>query len=142
MILWTVATESNVYTQTIILQTKIEELPKLYDWLNEQLQNKVDEKIKAHILLVAQELATNSMIHGNAMDAQKEVKIEVVYFDSEIKLIITDQGSNDYSLPSLEESLQMDILEEGGRGLKLAMRLAKEIKKEKSSLHITFEISD
>ena len=78
-----------------------------------------------------QEIVINAMEHGNKMDPEKEVMIEIEVTKEWIKTIITDEGEGfDWSLIAEKElNIENDSIDESerGRGIKISNKLYDEL---------------
>lgn len=122
----------------ISFPSQVSELANLSTWLEHELPLQMDRKKRGHILLVAQEIATNAILHGNHSDPTKMVSVSLKIGDQHIVLTVTDEGTGSFSLPTKEEAATMHFLEEGGRGLKLGVSLADTVMQAGRSLQFTF----
>jgi len=128
-----------MYPCTRIIESDIDELEDASLWMDEHLPLPMTPKIKNNILLVAQELITNAIIHGNQNAKSKTVIIVLDHSDVDVVLSVEDQGKGVVSLPTKEESIQMDYLDENGRGLKLATLLSDSIVVKKNKIIVRFK---
>lgn len=114
----------------LIIKSDFKLLDEVYEWLEYFLINRISKKTLRNILLVAQEMVTNSILHGNKKLIDKEVILEVSMISTHIILEISDEGEGLKQLPSQKESRNLNYLEENGRGLKLAVLMTESIKLE------------
>lgn len=128
-----------VSKDNLLIESNIEEVSKVYDWLEMQLHNEVENKLKNNILLITQEIVTNSIIHGNHEDITKKVHITFEMDEEEIIVSVQDEGLGCPPLPTLEEAQVLDYLSEDGRGLKLAVLMCKTIEIDKNLTTFVFE---
>ncbi len=124
----------------IIIPSSIDEINSVYNWLELQLKERVDTILSQTILLVAQEITTNAVLHGNKLISNKFVTIEFEISFSFIIIKISDEGEGIYKLPSKKEAEELDYLDENGRGLKLAVLMSDNIEVDGSSIKILFKI--
>ncbi|MCK8824643.1 ATP-binding protein [Fuchsiella alkaliacetigena] len=72
------------------------------------------------------EMLNNALEHGNSMDANKEIIIEVFVNSTQIKIVIADQGSGFDWQSELEQKLEIgfdieqQFIQDRGRGMLLA----------------------
>jgi len=111
----------------LVIKSDFKLLDEVYQWLENLLVDITSKKKLNDILLVNQEMVTNSILHGNKESIEKEIIIEVFITSTDIILEITDQGEGIIKFPSLEESKELNYIEENGRGLKLAVLLTENI---------------
>lgn len=127
-------------SHVLTILSSLEELEKLSVWLKGYLPANLSEKTRNNILLVAQELVVNAILHGNKKIESKSVMITITVNDTDILLEIEDQGEGFPVLPTKEEAKNMNYLEENGRGLKLAVLLSHFAEVIKNKVRITFKI--
>lgn len=111
----------------LVITSELKSLEALYQWMEKLLVNHdIKAKNIRNILLITQEMTTNSILHGNKNQVEKMVKIEVV-IDKQISVEIEDEGEGIKNFPTTEEALDLDYLLEHGRGLKLAVLMTDSI---------------
>lgn len=90
----------------------------------EQLAVKVEQLLDDHdvaavtkqrFLLSLSEAFTNALVHGNEMDAQKQINVRIEINDNRITADITDQGKG--GLEKIRQKIQPSLLTESGRGV-------------------------
>jgi len=113
------------YVSTIPSSTS--EMRGVLDWLESYLPEDIDSKLHHNILLTTQEILSNAVIHGNENSQSKSVHVSLDVNSKLITVSITDEGGHLVPLPSKNESKELDYLQEGGRGVKLAVLLSDEI---------------
>lgn len=124
-------------SKKLIIESKLEALDQVYTWLKTILESNTIKGIN-NILLITYEIVTNAIIHGNQKDSSKSVIIGLDITESQIVVTVEDEGSGYDTLPSKEESQNLNYLEEGGRGLKLAVLTCDDIKLDKNSIKLIF----
>lgn len=101
---------------------KVKSDPELLPELDEYLMNiakeaGLDEDKFNNLSLSFSEAASNSIKHGNKNDANKKIQITVKVSDSQMRIIIKDEGKGfdikDVPDPTKEEN----ILKDNGRGI-------------------------
>ncbi|RUM76345.1 MAG: ATP-binding protein [Sulfurovum sp.] len=128
-------------TRTLIVSSSLDELEKASLWLIRYLPKSLSESKKSNIVLVVQEMVTNAIIHGNKSIKSKEVFLSLkIIENTSITFTIEDEGLGLSSLPSKEEAKKMDYLQEGGRGLKLAVLLSDDIQIKENKVILVFTI--
>ena len=111
--------------QKIVIQSHIDNIHTVYQWLELLLKEEnISQKLSQTVLLITQEITTNSILHGNNNSLNKSVTIEVDIGLKDIVIDIEDEGKGIKNLPTLEEAKELNYLEEGGRGLKLAVLMS------------------
>ncbi|GAB5521165.1 MAG: hypothetical protein RhofKO_34160 [Rhodothermales bacterium] len=83
-----------------------------------------DEDFNYQVVLIASELATNAIEHGNANNAEKLVKLRIQDEGQTVSITVEDEGigfdSNTVASPLADDNLLLD----GGRGLFLIEEMA------------------
>lgn len=77
----------------------------------------------ADIAISVTEMVINGIIHGNQSTFEKSIAVEVSKSDSEVKIVVTDQG-NGFDPDSVESPIEdRNLLKEVGRGIFIARSL-------------------
>ncbi|MEM6646763.1 MAG: ATP-binding protein [Bacteroidota bacterium] len=83
-----------------------------------------DEEFNYQVVLIASELATNAIEHGNANDASKTVTFRVVDEGAKVAITVQDEGTG-FDPDAIASPLAQDnLLLDGGRGLFLIEAMA------------------
>jgi len=123
----------------IIIESRIDAIDDVYQWLQKKLnEQNIASKLSNSILLVTQEMVTNSVIHGNKEDRTKYVTSSVHFTSEQIIIEIKDEGEGLLSLPSEDEAQELDYLAENGRGLKLTVLMTDEIELDGNRMKLMF----
>ncbi len=87
----------------------------------------LDDDIYGNIMIAVTESVNNAILHGNKNDSKKNVTLKLVLDNSQIKFIVSDQGSGfDYhSLP--DPTSPENLNKPGGRGIFLMRHLCDEV---------------
>ena len=98
---------------------------KAIDELSMELN--LSDEVYGNIMVATMEATNNAIIHGNNSDPNKNVKIEILFGDRELKIHIEDQGLGfDYS--NIPDPTSPENLEKiDGRGIFLMESLSDEI---------------
>jgi serine/threonine-protein kinase RsbW len=88
-------------------------------------EHRVAEADSHPILLMVSEAFTNALVHGNRLDPNKKVVMELTVNDSEITADILDEGHG--GLERIENHKSGGLLAEGGRGLGLMRHYASKV---------------
>lgn len=98
---------------------------KAIDELSMELD--LSDEVYGNVLVATMEATNNAIIHGNLSDPKKNVKIQILLVQKELKVHVEDQGLGfDYSTvpdPTAPENLEKI----NGRGIFLMERLSDEI---------------
>lgn len=88
----------------------------------------INEDIYGNIMISVTECVTNAIVHGNKLDRDKVVDMELHLDDDQIKFVVMDQGKGfDYDHladPTAPENLEKS----GGRGIYIMKHLCDDIK--------------
>lgn len=132
----------------LVIKSEIASVESVYNWVEKvvsevmALTSQTDgAKTLRNILLITQEMVTNSILHGNREIKEKEVTIEITSDINHIVVDITDEGEGIKKLPLQEEAQELDYLAENGRGLKLAVLMTDKIELEGNRVRLIFKIS-
>jgi serine/threonine-protein kinase RsbW len=112
----------------ITIESKLENIccvEKIIDEVSDEI--KISSDIYGKILIATIEAVNNSIVHGNRLDPSKKVEIEIYLENSNLHILITDQGKGfDYTNvpdPTTPENIE-NI---SGRGVFLMKKLADNI---------------
>jgi len=123
----------------IIIESCIDAIDDVYQWLQKKLnEQNIASKLSNSILLVTQEMVTNSVIHGNKEDRTKYVTSSVHFTSEKIIIEIEDEGKGVLALPTKDEAEELDYLAENGRGLKLTVLMTDEIELDGNRMKLMF----
>jgi serine/threonine-protein kinase RsbW len=88
----------------------------------------INEDIYGNIMISVTECVTNAIVHGNNLDGNKKVELELHLDDNHVEFVIIDEGQGfDYDHltdPTAPENLEKT----GGRGIFIMKHLADGIK--------------
>jgi len=125
--------------QKIVIQSDIDNIHTAYEWLELLLKEEnISQKLSQTVLLIAQEIITNSILHGNQNSPNKSVTIEANIGIKDIVIDIEDEGDGIKRLPTKKEATELNYLEEGGRGLKLAVLMCDGIELYRNRIRLIF----
>ena len=105
------------------------------------LENEVEIEPGRRFMLIVSEVFNNAMIHGNHMDAGKQIKLVLSINRTRLRADIVDQGAQ--GLSAIRNKLPCDVLSESGRGIDLIRHYADEVdfvEDTKGNLRITVEV--
>ncbi|PSL03425.1 ATP-binding protein [Cecembia rubra] len=88
----------------------------------------INDDIYGNIMISVTECVTNAIVHGNKLDGNKIVDLELHLDDNQVQFVIKDEGSGfDYEHladPTAPENLEKS----GGRGIFIMRHLTDEVK--------------
>jgi len=98
---------------------------KAIDELSMELD--LSDEVYGNVLVATMEATNNAIIHGNNSDPEKNVKIQIQLDQSQLKVLIEDQGRG-FDFSSIPDPTSPENLEKiNGRGIFLMERLSDEI---------------
>jgi serine/threonine-protein kinase RsbW len=87
----------------------------------------LSDEVYGNVLVATMEATNNAIIHGNQQDPKKNVKIQILLVNKELKVHIEDQG-NGFDHSTVPDPTSPENLEKiNGRGIFLMERLSDEI---------------
>lgn len=108
-----------------VIESKLENIckvEKLIDDISEE--NNISSDIYGKILIASIEAVNNSIVHGNKLDPNKKVKLNMFVSESQLHVIVEDEGRgfdyNNVPDPTTPENIE-NI---SGRGVFLMKKLA------------------
>jgi serine/threonine-protein kinase RsbW len=106
-------------------RNNIKLVESLMEEVNKDFKLTDDEYQK--MMIAVTEIVMNAIIHGNKEDKSKKVCVAVHYTDSEMKIIITDDGEG-FDIGNLPDpTLSEHILDVHGRGVFIARAMVDEL---------------
>jgi serine/threonine-protein kinase RsbW len=111
--------------KTLNISSKIENLrvvEKLIDEISAECN--LSSEIYGNILIATLEATNNAIMHGNKLDEKKQVQINCVLDNDELKISIKDQG-NGFDFHSIPDPTAPENIENiNGRGVFLMEKLS------------------
>jgi anti-sigma regulatory factor (Ser/Thr protein kinase) len=77
-------------------------------------------------MLAVSEAFTNALIHGNELNPKKTIRVQLCINEDDLSADIIDQGQE--GLKKIQSPRETDLLSEGGRGVRLMMYCADNVK--------------
>ncbi|WP_226389747.1 ATP-binding protein [Penaeicola halotolerans] len=94
---------------------------------NAKEKYQINDDIYGNIMISVTECVSNSIIHGNKMDASKSVDLAIEFYDEQIRVIIEDEGIG-FDYENLQDPTAPENLEKiGGRGVFIIKHLCDEV---------------
>lgn len=91
------------------------------------LELDLSDEVYGNVLVATMEAMNNAIIHGNQSDPKKNVKVEILLEQKQLKVHIEDQGRG-FDYDSIPDPTAPENLEKiNGRGIFLMERLSDEI---------------
>lgn len=131
--------------QTLSLKSAYEEVEKVEQLLT-KLQDELgfNDEFYARLMLTVSEAATNSIVHGNKLDASKTVEL-AAYTDGQNLVVETnDQGEGFEPDKIPDPRVEDNLFKPGGRGVFLMKEYADKVKYSEggSKLTLVFELPE
>lgn len=100
----------------------------------------LDDEKKAGLMLCVSEAVTNGMLHGNAMDEDKVIRIHAVASPGEVRFTVRDEGSG-FDPDAVPDPLEEDnLLKTSGRGVFLMRTYCDEVLFDHNGTQVTLVI--
>lgn len=77
-------------------------------------------------MLAVSEAFNNALIHGNELNPKKTIRVQLCINEDDLSADIIDQGQE--GLKKIQSPRETDLLSEGGRGVRLMMYCADNVK--------------
>lgn len=106
-------------------QENLREVEKLVDDFNEI--EELDESLYGKVLIATIEAANNAMVHGNKLDPEKTVKVEIKKGKNEVEIYVEDQGEGFDYMRIPDPTAPENIENIHGRGVFLMKQLSDEV---------------
>jgi len=122
------------------IKENLREIEKLIDNFKEI--EKIDEGLYGKVLVATIEAANNAMVHGNKLDPEKTVKVEIIRGIDGIEIYVEDQGSGFDYMRIPDPTAPENIENIHGRGVYLMKKLSDEVNfyKNGTKVQILFKI--
>ena len=122
------------------IQENLREIEKLIDEFNEI--EELDDGLYGKVMLATIEAANNAIVHGNKLDPEKKVKVEIIKRKDRIEIYIEDQGNGFDYMRIPDPTAPENIENIHGRGVFLMKQLSDEVNfyKNGTKVQILFKI--
>jgi serine/threonine-protein kinase RsbW len=122
------------------IKENLREIEKLIDEFNEI--EELNEGLYGKVMLATIEAANNAIVHGNKLDPEKEVKVEIIKRKERIEVYIEDQGNGFDYMRIPDPTAPENIENIHGRGVFLMKQLSDEVNfyKNGTKVQILFKI--
>ena len=122
------------------IQENLREVEKLIDNFKEI--EKLDEGLYGKVLVATIEAANNAIVHGNKLDPEKTVRIEITRGINGIEIYVEDQGNGFDYMRVPDPTAPENIENIHGRGVFLMKELSDEVNfyKNGSKVQILFKM--
>ncbi|MBE9511025.1 MAG: ATP-binding protein [Bacteroidetes bacterium] len=118
----------------------LREIEKFIDKFNEI--EELDNGLYGKVMLATIEAANNAIVHGNKLDPQKIVKVEIAKGEGRIEIYVEDQGNGFDYMRIPDPTAPENIENIHGRGVFLMKQLSDEVNfyKNGTKVQILFKI--
>jgi serine/threonine-protein kinase RsbW len=102
----------------LIIPSDLEQLEKVHEFIYSICQeNQISDDDEFKINLAVSEAVSNSIIHGNRNEYEKNVEINFKLMDNEITISISDEGEGFDIESAPDPTTEENLLKESGRGI-------------------------
>ena len=117
----------------ISIPSLIENIKIIESFIDNAKENfEINDDIYGNIMISVTECVTNAIIHGNQMDGNKKVNLELHLDENQVEFVILDEGKG-FDFEHLVDPTAPENLEKtGGRGIFIMKHLADGIKFEEN----------
>ncbi len=121
-------------------QENLREVEKLVDEFNEI--EELNESLYGKVLLATIEAANNAIVHGNKLDPEKTVRVEIRKGKDRIEIYVEDQGEGFNFMRIPDPTAPENIENIHGRGVYLMKQLSDEVNfyKNGTKVQILFKV--
>ena len=121
-------------------QENLREVEKLVDEFNEI--EELNESLYGKVLLATIEAANNAIVHGNKLDPEKTVRVEIRKGKDRIEIYVEDQGEGFNYMRIPDPTAPENIENIHGRGVFLMKQLSDEVNfyKNGTKVQILFKV--
>ena len=104
----------------------------------------IDSRHFNRVFLAASEAVCNSIVHGNQLDSNKKVYVDITFSSSTLQIFVMDEGNGFGYFDIKDPTLIENIKHESGRGIYVMKNVADEVVFEQSGkkVLIKFEFKD
>ncbi len=122
------------------IKENLREIEKLIDEFNEI--EELDKSLYGKVMLATIEAANNAIVHGNKLDPEKKVKVEIIKRKERIEVYVEDQGNGFDYMRIPDPTAPENIENIHGRGVFLMKQLSDEVNfyKNGTKVQILFKI--
>jgi serine/threonine-protein kinase RsbW len=122
------------------IKENLREIEKFIDEFNEI--EELDESLYGKVMLATIEAANNAIVHGNKLDPEKKVKVEIIKRRERIEVYVEDQGNGFDYMRIPDPTAPENIENIHGRGVFLMKQLSDEVNfyKNGTKVQILFKI--
>ena len=104
--------------------------------------NLVSPSDRRKFMLAVSEAFSNALIHGNELNPEKKIRVQLRINEYALSADIIDQGQE--GLKKIQSPRETDLLSDGGRGLRLLMHCADNVtfeEMENGGLKVTVQLA-
>jgi serine/threonine-protein kinase RsbW len=125
----------------LLLNSTYEESEKVPDFTSDiQKKSNLTDETTGNLMLLLSEAVTNAIVHGNKLDASKQVIAEVQIEPDKVISTVKDNGEGFDPAVTKDPLAEENLLKEGGRGVFLIHELADSVEYLENGTKIRFVI--
>jgi serine/threonine-protein kinase RsbW len=110
------------------IASRVESLREVEKMVDEvSVECSLSSHVYGNVLIATMEAANNAILHGNKLDATKDVKIKFKWSSEELELVVTDQGKGFNYKEVPDPTAPGNVEKVNGRGVFLMERLSDKI---------------
>ncbi len=114
--------------KTIYISSKIENISVIEGLIDQlSVEYSLGSDVYGNILIALIEAVSNSIIHGNKLDANKQVKISYLLTDEFVEFVVSDEGIGFDFEHVPDPTKPKNVEKPDGRGIFLIEHLADEV---------------
>ncbi|MCC5908185.1 MAG: ATP-binding protein [Balneolaceae bacterium] len=125
----------------LLLNSTYEESEKVPDFTSDiQKKSNLTDETTGNLMLLLSEAVTNAIVHGNKLDASKQVIAEVQIEPEKVISTVKDHGEGFDPAATKDPLAEENLLKEGGRGVFLIHEIADSVEYLENGTKIRFVI--
>lgn len=132
-----------VMEKVLNIASRIESLREVEKMVDEvSTECSLSSQVYGNVMIAAMEAANNAILHGNKLDAKKDVVIKFRWNKNELELVVADQGKG-FNYKEVPDPTAPDNVEKvNGRGVFLMEKLSDKIsfKENGRKVSLTFKL--
>lgn len=129
-------------TFRLSLNSTYEESEKVPDFVTDiQKKSQLEEDATGNLMLLLSEAVTNAIVHGNKLDENKTVEVEVQINSSKIISTVKDHGEGFDPKAANDPLKEENLLKDSGRGIFLIKEISDSVDYLDNGTKIRFSIN-
>ncbi|MDZ7719767.1 MAG: ATP-binding protein [Balneolaceae bacterium] len=129
-------------TFRLSLNSTYQESEKIPDFVSEiQEKSQLEDDITGNLMLLLSEAVTNAIVHGNKLDEEKMVEIEVQINSKKVVSTVKDHGDGFNPEAANNPLKEENLLKDSGRGIFLIKEISDSMDYLENGTKIRFSLS-